>query len=338
LIGIDCQTMKLIIQIPCLNEEKTLAQTIRDLPKAIPGIETIEILVVDDGSTDQTVDVARSLGAHHVLSLVSNRGLARAFSLGVERAMALGADIVVNTDADNQYCGADIARLVEPILQQRADMVVGCRPIDEHPEFSPLKKTLQKLGSWTLRAISKTTVRDAASGFRAFSREACQRLYVHSRFSYCMETLIQAGNSRLRVASVDIRVNPQTRPSRLFRSIPEYVMKSGGTMLAMFILYRPGRFFGLLGSSALTGALILGIRYVYLIYLSPALIPTKVYHIPSLIFAAILALTGVLLIALGILGELIRSQRALTEETLYQLRRQSLRMSSAGQPAPHSNP
>lgn len=312
--------MKLIIQIPCFNEEQTLAQTIQDLPKTIPGIDVIEILVVDDGSTDRTVAVARAAGAQHVLPLETNRGLARAFSLGVKRALVLGADIVVNTDADNQYVGADIARLVEPILQRSADLVVGCRPILEHPEFGPVKKLLQMLGSWTLRAISKTSVRDAASGFRAFSQEACLRLYIHSRFSYCMESLIQAGNSRMRVASVDIRVNPQTRPSRLFKSIPEYVTKSGGTMLAMFILYRPGRFFGLLGSAALTAAFVLGMRYIYLIYLNPGMTTTKVYHIPSLIFAAILAMSGVLLVALGILGELIRSHRSLTEETLYLLR------------------
>lgn len=317
------RTMKLVIQIPSFNEEATLAQSIQELPRSIPGVDEIEILVVDDGSTDQTTVVARSAGAHHVLRLETNRGLARAFAMGVEHALALGADIVVNTDADNQYRGADIAKLVEPILQRRADLVVGCRPIDEHPEFSPLKKSLQKLGSWTLRAISKTTVRDAASGFRAFSREACQRLYIHSRFSYCMESLIQAGNSRLRVASVDVQVNPQTRPSRLFKSIPEYVWKSGSTMLAMFILYRPGRFFGLLGSVSLVGAFVLGLRYIYLIYVNPGIEPTKVYHIPSLVLAAILAMSGVLLIALGILGELIRSQRALTEETLYQLRRRA---------------
>lgn len=324
--------MKLIIQIPSFNEEATLKQTIADLPKVIAGIDELEILVVDDGSTDQTVEVARAAGAHHVLSLETNRGLARAFAMGVERALVLGADIVVNTDADNQYCGGDIARLVQPILQRRADLVVGCRPIDEHPEFGSLKKLLQKLGSWTLRAISKTTVRDAASGFRAFSHEACLRLYIHSRFSYCMESLIQAGNSRLRVVSVDIHVNPQTRPSRLFKSIPEYVTKSGGTMLAMFILYRPGRFFGMLGGAALMAAFILGFRYIYLIYLNPGYAPTKVYHIPSLIFAAILSMSGVLFIALGILGELIRSQRTLTEETLYQLRRQSIERLDVNQP------
>ena len=219
--------MKLVIQIPCFNEEQTLPQTIHDLPQSIPGIDQIEILVVDDGSTDRTVEVARLCGAHHVLSLDTNRGLGRAFAMGLEKAMSLHADIVVNTDGDNQYVGADIAKLVEPILRHQADMVVGCRPIADHPEFSLLKKLLQSLGSWTLRSLSKTSVRDAASGFRAFSREACGRLVIYSRFSYCMETLIQAGNSHLRVDSVDIRVNPITRKSRLFKSLPEYLWKSG---------------------------------------------------------------------------------------------------------------
>lgn len=314
--------MKLVIQIPSFNEEKTLPQTLQELPRSIPGIDEIEILVVDDGSTDRTAEVARACGAHQVLSLGSNRGLAYAFARGLERAVFLGADIVVNTDADNQYCGADIPKLIQPILEKHADLVVGCRPITGHPEFGLLKKGLQMLGSLVLRLISKTTVVDAASGFRAFSRETCKRLFIHSRFSYCMETLIQAGNSRLRVASVDIRVNPQTRSSRLYKSISEYLWKSGATMLAMFILYRPGRFFGLLASVCLAGAFTLGLRFIYLIYIIQPLTPTKIYHVPSLILAAILALSGVMLLALGIIGELIRSHRALTEEVLYQLRRQ----------------
>ncbi len=235
--------MKLFIQIPCFNEEKTLAETVADLPKHIEGIDSIEVMIVDDGSTDRTVDVARECGVHHIVRLGSNRGLATAFRRGTEYALAQGADILVNTDADNQYCGADIPKLVEPVLKHEADLVVGCRPITDHPEFNPVKKLLQLAGSWTLRHISKTTARDAASGFRAFSRETLQRIFIHSKFSYCMETLIQAGNSGIRVASVDIRVNPKTRESRLFKSIPQYIKKSGGTMLAMFVLYRPGRFF-----------------------------------------------------------------------------------------------
>jgi glycosyltransferase involved in cell wall biosynthesis len=310
--------MKVIIQIPCFNEEMTLPATIRDLPKVIPGVDILEYLVVDDGSSDRTATVARELGAHHVLRLGSNRGLARAFANGLERALELGADIVVNTDADNQYCAADIPKLLAPILANQADMVVGSRPIVEHPEFGPVKKLLQLAGSWTLRHISKTTVRDAASGFRAFSREACQRLFIYSSFSYCMETLIQAGNRGLRVASVDIGVNPTTRPSRLFKSIPEYIRKQAGTMLTMFVLYRPGRFFSSLGILLMTGALAIGVRFLYLVYVTPE--PGRT-HLPSLILLSVLALGGFLCFLLAVLGELIKSQRRIGEENLYLLRR-----------------
>jgi glycosyltransferase involved in cell wall biosynthesis len=311
--------MKLIIQIPCFNEEHTLPQVIRDLPKAIPGIDVIEILVVDDGSTDRTVAVAQSLGVNHVYRLGRNSGLAKAFSTGLQQAVKLGADIIVNTDGDNQYCGADIARLVQPILNDRADMVVGCRPIDDHPEFSWLKKQLQKLGSAALRNLSQTTVRDAASGFRAITRATAQRLFVHSQFSYCMETLIQAGNLRLHVASVDIQVNPKTRTSRLFGSVPEYLWKSGSTMVSMYIHYRPSRFFGALAGLCFGGVLILGLRFLWLVYLFPPLIPHRTY-IPSLIFMAILTVVGTGLMSLAVIAELIRSQSRLLEEVLYQLR------------------
>jgi glycosyltransferase involved in cell wall biosynthesis len=314
--------MKLIIQIPCFNEEQTLPQTIRDLPRSIPGIDQIEILVVNDGSTDRTVEVARASGAHHVLNLGTQRGLARAFASGLEQALALGADIVVNTDGDNQYVGADIPKLVEPIMQGHADMVVGCRPIAGHLEFGVLKKLLQLFGSWTLRAISRTDVRDAASGFRAFSREACQRLFIYSRFSYCMETLIQAGNSHLRVDSVDIRVNPRTRPSRLFKSMPEYLWESGSTMVTMFIFYRPSRFFGLLAAANFVGATFIGLRFLYLVYLVPHVAQNRTY-LPSLILLAILAVFGAGCMAMAILAELIRAKRRLWEEQLYLLRKQA---------------
>lgn len=310
--------MKVIIQIPCFNEEKTLPATIRDLPRVIPGVDILEYLVVDDGSSDRTADVARELGVHHVLRLGSNRGLARAFANGIEKALELGADIVVNTDADNQYCAADIPKLVAPILANQADMVVGCRPIVDHPEFGPVKKLLQLAGSWTLRHISKTTVRDAASGFRAFSRETCQRLFIYSSFSYCMETLIQAGNRGLRVASVDIGVNPTTRPSRLFKSIPEYIRKQAGTMLTMFVLYRPGRFFSSLGALLMAGAFGIGVRFLYLVYVTPE--PGRT-HLPSLILLSVLALGGFLCYLLAVLGELVKSQRRIGEENLYLLRR-----------------
>ena len=319
--------MRLFIQIPCLNEEETLPQTLADLPREIPGIATIEYLVIDDGSTDRTIEVARECGAHHVLSLGSNRGLATAFRLGVDYALRHGADIVVNTDGDNQYCGADIAKLVEPVINQKADIVVGSRPIMDHPEFGIFKKALQLAGSWVLRFISRTTVRDAPSGFRAFSREACLRIFLYTRFSYCMETLIQAGNNGLRILSVDIRVNPKTRDSRLFKSIPQYIWKTGSTMVSMFILYRPSRLFITIAVALFTSSFILGIRFIYLVYLLPAPEPGRTY-LPSVILLAILAFAGFLMVAVAILAELSRTQRRLTEETLYQARLATLAQSN----------
>lgn len=311
--------MHLFIQIPCLNEEETLPQTLADLPRQIPGIDQIEYLVIDDGSTDRTSEVARECGAHHVLTLGSNRGLATAFRKGVDYALAHGADIIVNTDGDNQYCGADIPKLVQPILDDRAEIVVGSRPIVDHPEFGIVKKLLQIVGSWVLRMISKTTVRDAPSGFRAFSREACMRIFLYTKFSYCMETLIQAGNNGLRVSSVDIRVNPKTRDSRLFSSIPQYIWKTGSTMVSMFILYRPSRLFL---SIAAVFALITGIlsaRFVWLVYLTEYPDPARTY-LPSVVAAAGSAILTLLMVVVAVLAELSRSQRRLTEEALYQAR------------------
>lgn len=311
--------MKLIIQIPALNEADTLPAVIRDLPRSIPGIREIEYLVIDDGSTDGTSEVARQLGVHHVLRFETNLGLAKAFEAGIRRATELGMDILVNTDGDHQYRGRDIPQLIKPILEKRADMVVGCRPILDHPEFGPLKKALQVIGSSTLRWVSKTDIRDAASGFRAYSRETCQRLFIHSTFSYCMETLIQAGNSGLRVSCVDVGVNPMTRPSRLFRNIGQYVYRSGLTILSMFVLYRPGRFFFTVAMAFESAALVLGLRYFYLVFLTTP-DPTRTY-LPSLILLAMLALTGTLLFFVGILAEVIKAHRNLTQEVLYLLRK-----------------
>lgn len=311
--------MKLFIQIPCLNEEDTLPQTLADLPREIPGIETVEFLVIDDGSTDRTVEVARECGAHHVLQLGSNRGLATAFRMGVEYALAHGADIVVNTDGDNQYCGADIPKLVEPVMVGTADLVVGCRPIVDHPEFGVAKKLLQLAGSSVLRQISKTTVRDAPSGFRAFSRETCMRIFLYSKFSYCMETLIQAGNNGLRITSVDIRVNPKTRDSRLFKSIPQYIWKTGSTMVSMFILYRPSRLFMSLAAVFGVVAGALAVRFIWLVYLAEYADPKRT-HLPSVIVMAVCALATFLLVVVAILAELSRTQRRLTEEVLYHAR------------------
>ena len=311
--------MKLVIQIPCLNEEATLPATIRDLPREVPGFSSVEFLVIDDGSTDCTAEVARKLGVHHVLQLGSNRGLASAFHRGLAYSMEQGADVVVNTDADNQYRALDIPALVAPILANQADLVVGCRPILEHPEFSPTKKLLQALGSWILRQISRTNVRDAASGFRAFSRQTCQRIFLYGHFSHCMETLIQAGNSGLRVSSVEIGINPQTRPSRLFRNIPEYLFISSSTIIKMFILYRPWSFFASLSLPFFCLSLLLGLRFLYLVYWVDSVASGR-SHIPSLILLSVSAFFGIFMITIGILAELTRAQRRLTEETLFLLK------------------
>ncbi len=313
--------MKLIIQIPCYNEAITLPGVIRDLPKSLPGIDAIEYLVIDDGSSDNTVAVAHELKVHHVLQLGSNRGLAYAFSSGIRYALEQGADIVVNTDGDNQYVGEDIALLVQPIVESRADIVVGCRPIKEHKEFSPVKKLFQLMGSWILRKISKTDVKDAPSGFRAFSREACLRMFIYSKFSYTMENLIQAGNSNLRVQSVDIRVNAKTRESRLFRNIFEHIYKSGDTMIRMYILYRPGRFFLWIGNVFNLAAAILGIRFIYLLFITDHPDKGRTY-IPSLILLAIMAFWGVVSYMIGILGELLKFIRKQNEEILANQRRE----------------
>jgi glycosyltransferase involved in cell wall biosynthesis len=307
--------VKLVIQIPCLNEEATLPGTMADLPRSVPGIDSIEVQVIDDGSTDRTVEVARRLGVRHVVQLGTHRGLATAFSVGIRNALALGADVVVNTDGDNQYCGADIPRLVAPILAGRADVVVGSRPIVAHEEFGLAKKALQLAGSWLLRLISRTSVRDAASGFRAFSRHACSRLFVHSRFSHCMETLIQAGNSGLRVESVDVRVNGRTRESRLFRSVPAYVARQAATMVAMALLYRPFAFFGALAAPCFLAATLLGLRYLYLKFHVYPADPGRTF-VPSLILVAVLAVLGTGLLLAGLVSSLFVAQRRLIEAVL----------------------
>ena len=310
--------MKLIIQIPCFNEEKTLSSTINDLPLEVEGFNEVELLVIDDGSTDKTFEKAKQLGVEHIIQLGSNRGLATAFRIGIEYALEQGADVIVNTDGDNQYCGKDIAKLTRPIIEKKADMVIGCRPIKNHPEFELIKKILQIFGSWILRKIAKTNIRDAASGFRAFSRETCQRLNIISQFSYTMESLIQAGNSGLRIKSVDIRVNKKTRESRLFKNIPEFIYKSGTTIFMMFLLYRPGKFFALFASFFLIPSFMLGIRFLYLI--SQNSDPSRTY-IPSLILLSILAWTGFLCIAIGLIGIKIKSLRKIQNEILYLIKK-----------------
>lgn len=324
--------MKLFIQIPCYNEEETLPVTVEaiksvDFSKELPGVD-VELLVIDDGSADRTVEVAKELGIQHIVTHSCNRGLAAAFRSGINYALQHGADVVVNTDGDNQYCALDIPALVRPVLDGKADLVVGCRPIIAHKEFSPLKKLLQLCGSWTLRKISKTSVRDAASGFRAFSRETCLKIFIHSKFSYCMETLIQAGNSGARVASVDIRVNKTLRPSRLFKSIPQYIRKSGGTMLAMFILYRPGRFFFMSSLIFWILAFLIGARAVWLRLAGEGMLRD---YLPSLLLLVVCSVIAIMLDALAIIGELLKAQRRLTEEMLFLERKQFFCNNSTGE-------
>jgi len=308
--------MKLVIQIPCHNEEKTLPATVEDLPTQLDGISEIECLVVDDGSGDKTVEVARALGVQHVHRLPRQRGLARAFSSGLTASLERGADIIVNTDGDNQYSGADIDKLISPILRGEADMVIGERPISEIAHFSPVKKILQKLGSWVVRLVSGTEVLDATSGFRAFSRQTAMRLNVFSAYTYTLETLIQAGHSDIAVVSVPIRTNKKLRESRLISSIPSYIRRSVMTMIRMFLLYKPLRFFASLGSILFLAGFLVGARFVYYYVVGEG-----AGHIQSLILAAVLLLMGFQLIILGLVADLIAFNRRILEDLQYRDRR-----------------
>ncbi|HNR40540.1 MAG TPA: glycosyltransferase family 2 protein [Acidobacteriota bacterium] len=307
--------MKLIIQIPCFNEEHTLAATVGDLPRTVAGFDAVEYLVVDDGSTDGTVAAARACGVHHVVRLPRNRGLAFAFAAGLDAALRRGADAVVNTDGDNQYRGEDVAPLVAPILEGRADMVIGTRPIGEIADFSPLKKLLQRLGSATVSLLAGARVPDAASGFRAFSREAAKRLLVTSRFSYTLETIIQAPTKGLAIACVPIRTNPATRPSRLFRSTVTFLLRSAGTIGRVFVVYRPFAFFSTLGALLFAPGVALGARFIYFFAMGEGR-----GHIQSLILAAVLLLGGFQLFLTGLLAHLSATNRRLAEELLVRVR------------------
>jgi glycosyltransferase involved in cell wall biosynthesis len=314
--------MKLIIQIPCLNEEATLPETLADLPRQMEGFESVEWLVIDDGSTDATADVARECGVDHLVRFTSNKGLAIAFQAGIDTALKLGADVIVNTDADNQYRGEDISRLVAPILARRADVVVGDRKIREQDEFSYMKRFLQLWGSWVVRQASGTDVPDVASGFRAYSREAALRLNVVSRFSYTLETLIQAGKTDLAVAHVPIRTNPKTRESHLFGSTAEYVRRSVGTILRIYAMHEPLRVFLSLAAVVGLGGLILFGRIAWFYFTHPG--PTG--HVQSLIVAAVLLVFAALLVVLGVLADLVRANRVLAERSLHRIRKIELQL------------
>ena len=308
--------VKLIIQIPCFNEEKTLPATIADLPREIPGVDVIEYLIIDDGSSDRTVDTARAHGVHHVVSFAQNRGLARGFIAGIDACLRLGADIIVNTDADNQYVADDIAKLIAPILERQADVVVGDRQVDTVDEFSSAKKKLQKLGSWVVRLASNTTVPDATSGFRAISREAALRMFVANEFTYTLETLIQAGHARFAVAAVPIRTNPKTRDSRLFRSISQYMRRSATTILRIYTMYRPLKAFLYLALVLFLAGGTLGGRFLYFHFTEE-----KTGHVQSLVLAAVFLIVAFMVLLVGMLADLVGANRKLLEDALVRLRR-----------------
>ncbi|NEQ53811.1 MAG: glycosyltransferase family 2 protein [Leptolyngbya sp. SIO3F4] len=314
--------MKLIIQIPCYNEENTLGVTLSELPREVPGVEKVEWLIINDGSVDRTVDVAKEWGVDHVVSFDHNQGLARGFMAGLDACLKAGADIIVNTDADNQYCAADIPKLVEPIVHGKAEIVVGERPIMQIKHFSPIKKILQRLGSWAVRVASNTPVADAPSGFRAISRDAAMQLNVFNEYTYTLETIIQAGQKGMAVESVPIRTNGYLRPSRLVKSIASYVQRSLFTILRIFITYRPLSFFTILGAIPFCLGFLLSVRWVWLFLTTFE--QTGRSHVPSLIFSAILILIGVQCWIFGLIADLMSANRKLLEDIQLRLRRSEI--------------
>ncbi|MBD3426741.1 MAG: glycosyltransferase [Candidatus Omnitrophica bacterium] len=313
--------MTLVIQIPCYNEEKTLPVTLEDLPKSIKGISRIKVLVVDDGSTDKTVEVAKQFGVSEIVRLKKRKGLAVVFATGLDHALKMGADIVVNTDADNQYKGSDIERLVEPILDKRSDIVIGNRRIEKIKHFSFIKKKLQRIGSRIVRYLSGLDIPDATTGFRAYSKEAILKLNVISEFTYTLETIIAAGNKGLVVENIEISTNPELRQSRLFRSIPEYLTRSIATLVRVYTMYRPLKVFLLLGSFLFILGFLIGLRFLYF-YLTGS----GAGHIQSLILFAVLTILGFQTILWGMLSDLIAANRRLIENTLTKVKRIELKV------------
>jgi glycosyltransferase involved in cell wall biosynthesis len=316
--------MKLIIQIPCFNEADQLPQTLADLPREVEGFDVVERLIIDDGSTDDTVEVARAHGVEHLVRLTNNKGLATGFQAGIDTALKLGADVIVNTDADNQYYGPDIARLVRPILEGRADMVVGDREVTGVEHFSPLKKTLQRLGSWVVRQASSTSVPDTTSGFRAYNREAAIQMLVVSKFTYTLETIIQAGKLLVAIDHVPIRTNPKTRESRLFPSMGAYVRRNAVSIFRIYAQYEPLRVFWSL--AILIGLASIG---VWVRFTVAYIEGNGKGHVQSLILGAVLFIAAVVLFALGVIGDLLAAQRVMTQKTFERVRRIELALGVA---------
>lgn len=307
--------MKLIIQIPCYNEAETLPETLADIPEQLPGVDEIEILIIDNGSTDNTVEVAQSSGVDHIVRLPV-KGLATAFVTGLDACLKFGADIIVNTDADNQYHAGDIERLIGPLISGQADIVVGDRGVGKVASFSPSKRVLQRLGSWVISQASGVKVPDATSGFRALSREAALRTLVMSEYSYTLETLIQAGARRMRLKYVPVRINPPTRPSRLMSGLPDYLVQSTATIVRAYTMYRPLRVFTTIGVLMLLGGLGLSIRYLYFVAIGEG-----GGHIQSVIIAGVLLIAGFQVFLIGLVADLIRFNRRILEEMTYRMRR-----------------
>ena len=319
--------MKLVIQIPCFNEESSLPITLSELPKTLAGFDTIEWLVIDDGSTDNTVEAANKHGVHHIVRHMQNQGLAKAFMTGLDASLSLGADVIVNTDADNQYQASDIGRLVEPILNHRAEIVIGARPISDIEHFSILKKLLERLGSWVVRVVSGTDVEDAPSGFRAFSRAAAKKLMVYNDYTYTLETIIQAGQKNIPICSVPVGTNKDLRPSRLVRNLPSYIARSFMTIVRIFVVYRPFRFFMTFGSIILLVGVLIGLRFLWFYFGGQG-----GGHVQSLILASVLLGMGFQTILIAFIADLLAANRRLLEE-----QRQRYFYRADSQPGPFMN-
>ena len=309
---------KLIIQIPCLNEAATLPSTIADLPRVVAGIDVIEVLVIDDGSRDGTSDVARACGVDHLVRLRRNKGLAAAFTAGIDAALKQGADFIVNTDADNQYAAREIPRLLEPLLRGEADIVIGDRNIAELGHMSWRKRQLQRLGSWVVRQVSSTSVPDTTSGFRAYTREAALRMTIVSEFSYTLESIIQAGKKRMAIAHVAVATNPRTRESRLFDNVFSYVKRSAATIVRIYAMYEPLKVFTYIGLFVFGLGLVPALRFLYL-YLTDY--TARGAHVQSLIFSAVLMIVGFQVLLIGLLADVISANRKLLEDLVYRVRK-----------------
>ena len=315
--------IKLIIQIPCFNEEKTLPQTLADLPKSIEGIDKIEVLIIDDGSADRTVEVARDLGVDHIIKNATNRGLARSFRKGLDTCLGLGADIIVNTDGDNQYAGGDIGKLVRPVIDGSAEIVIGDRQTHKIKHFSKFKRLLQKLGSMVVRQLSDTDVPDVVSGFRAISRDAALKLNIISSYSYTIEMVIQAGKKNMAIAHVPVGINPKTRDSRLFKSIPGFVGRQLSSMIRMYAMYEPLRVFFYIGLAISTIGMLPVIRFLYFYFTGGG-----DGHLQSLVLGGVLLIIGFMVLMIGLLADLISFNRQLTEITLEKIRKIELQQAA----------